>query len=88
MSWPLAASALWPQLLFGIYVCGSLAVISLQTLLWSLPLTAGFLLAVPFTVLTANPAVGRFLRRYGVAGIPEDFETPSEIRAVLSGGEL
>jgi membrane glycosyltransferase len=88
VSWSLAASALWPQLLFGIYVCGSLAVISLQTLLWSLPLTAGFLLAVPFTVLTANPTVGRFLRRYGVAGIPEDFETPSEIRAVQSGGEL
>ena len=26
--WSIAASALWPQLLFGIYVCGSLAVIS------------------------------------------------------------
>ena len=62
--------------------------ISPQTLLWSLPLTAGYLLAVPFTVLTAKPAVGRFLRRHGIAGIPEDFATPHEIRAVQSGGEL
>ncbi len=66
----------------------SLAVISPQTLFWSLPLTAGFLLAVPFTVLTAKPAVGRFLRRHGIAGIPEDFAPSPEVRAVQSGDGL
>jgi membrane glycosyltransferase len=87
VSWSIAASALWPQLTFGIYVCGSLAVISPMALLWSLPLTAGFLLAVPFAVLTANPAVGGIMRRHGVAAIPEDFATPTEIHVVQSGGE-
>jgi len=88
VSWSTAISALWPQLLFGTYVCGSLAVISPQTLLWSLPLTAGFVLAVPFTVLTAKPAVGHFLRRHGIAGIPEDFATSPEVHAVQSGDGL
>jgi membrane glycosyltransferase len=43
---------------------------------------SGFLLAIPFTVLTASPLVGRVLQRHGVAGIPEDFATPPELQAV------
>jgi membrane glycosyltransferase len=49
---------------------------------WSLPLTAGYLLAIPFTVITAHPALGSFMRRHGIAGIPEDFASPAEIIAV------
>jgi membrane glycosyltransferase len=80
--WSDAMSVLWPQLLFGLAVCVSLAIVSPSMLLWSLPVTSGFLLAVPFTVLTASPAAGRFLRRHGIAGIPEDFATPREIGAL------
>jgi membrane glycosyltransferase len=47
-----------------------------------LPLTAGYLLAIPFAVFTASPTVGHFFRRYGIAGIPEDFAPPAEIRAL------
>ena len=43
-------AALWPQLLFGCLVLGALFVISPATLVWSLPLTAGYVLAVPFAV--------------------------------------
>lgn len=82
VTWRVAASALWPQQVFGLAVCGALLVISPRTLLWSLPLTAGFLVAIPFTVLTASPTFGRWLRRLGVAGVPEDFATPPEISAV------
>jgi membrane glycosyltransferase len=82
VSWGHALAALWPQLLFGSAVCLALALISPPVLLWSLPLTSGFVLAVPFTVLTADPAFGRFLRRCGIAGVPEDFATPVEIEAV------
>ena len=64
-------------------VCGALWAISPATLVWSLPLTAGYLLAVPFCVLTANPALGAWMKRAGVAGIPEDFETPGEVAKVL-----
>jgi membrane glycosyltransferase len=82
VSWRAAAEALWPQLLFGIIVCGALLVVSPVTLLWSLPLTAGYLLAIPFTVLTAAPAAGQLMQRHGIAGIPEDFEPVKEVSAV------
>jgi membrane glycosyltransferase len=50
---------------------------------WSLPLTAGYLLAVPFAVLTADPALGKALQKLGLCGIPEDFATPGEVNAVM-----
>ena len=55
LSWSTAAQNLWPQMLFGVIVCGALLVIEPAVLWWSLPLTAGYLLAVPFAVLTADP---------------------------------
>ena len=82
ISWSTAFSALWPQVLFGVIVCGALAVISPTVLLWSLPLTAGYLLAVPFGVITANPALGKAMQKLGLCGIPEDFDPPKEVRAV------
>ncbi|MET0638803.1 MAG: glucans biosynthesis glucosyltransferase MdoH [Hyphomicrobium sp.] len=85
LSWRVALEALWPQLLFGSVLFASLAVISPAALLWSLPLTAGYLLAVPFAVITASPAVGRALRDHGIAGIPEDFAPPAEILEVGAG---
>lgn len=82
LKWTDAARALWPQFAFGVFVLGSLALISPAMLLWSLPLTAGYVLAVPFAVITASPAIGRFMRRHGIAGIPEDFAPPAEVAAV------
>ncbi|MDX2288857.1 MAG: glucans biosynthesis glucosyltransferase MdoH [Hyphomicrobiaceae bacterium] len=83
ISWATAAKNLWPQTLFGLLVCGALAVISPDVLWWSLPLTAGYLLAIPFAVVTASPALGRWMKSIGLAGIPEDFKTPAEVKAVL-----
>ncbi|MFT3731230.1 MAG: glucans biosynthesis glucosyltransferase MdoH [Hyphomicrobium sp.] len=85
ISWPTAFAALWPQLLFGTTLYAALAVISPPLLIWSLPLTAGYLLAVPFAVITASPSVGRVFRRYGIAGIPEDFDPPPEIKSLDAG---
>jgi membrane glycosyltransferase len=64
-------------------VCGALGVIAPAVLWWSLPLTAGYLLAVPFAVLTADRRVGRVLEKLGVCGIPEDFEAPIEVKVVM-----
>jgi membrane glycosyltransferase len=83
ISWTTACAQLWPQLLFGACVCGALQIISPAILVWSLPLTAGYLLAVPFCVLTANPQLGTWMKARGLAGVPEDFETPAEVKAVL-----
>jgi membrane glycosyltransferase len=88
LSWEAAAWVLWPQTLFGILVCGALLAIAPAVFWWSLPLTAGYLLAIPFAVLTADPRFGKALQWLGVCGIPEDFDTPGEVNAVMgSGGE-
>jgi membrane glycosyltransferase len=70
-------------MLFGIVVCGALWLVSPTAFWWSLPLTAGYLVAVPFAMITASPALGRWMKRVGLAGIPEDFSTPKEVAAVL-----
>ena len=82
VSWRAAAWALWPQLLFGVAVCGALLAISPTVLVWSLPLTAGYLLAIPFTVVTAHASLGRWMQRSGVCAIPDDFDAPEELAVV------
>ncbi len=83
LSWATAAESLWPQTLFGIIICGALLAIAPAVFWWSLPLTAGYLLAIPFAVLTAEPGLGRLLQRLGLCGIPEDFAAPVEVKAVM-----
>ena len=83
LSWEAAARTLWPQTLFGTIVCGALLVVAPAVFWWSLPLTAGYLLAIPFAVLTAEPWLGRAMQRLGLCGIPEDFDAPAELSAVL-----
>jgi len=82
ISWRAALVNLWPQTVFGLVLCSVLAAISPTVLAWSLPLTAGYLLAIPFAVITAHPGLGRLLRSWGLCGIPEDFEAVPEIEAV------
>ena len=55
LSWETAARDLWPQTLFGVIVCGALLPIAPAVFWWSLPLTAGYLLAIPFAVLRPTP---------------------------------
>lgn len=77
-----AFAELWPQTVFGIIVCGALLLINPTLLLWSLPLTAGYVLAVPLAVWTADPAIGRWMQRIGLCAIPEDIEPPAELVAL------
>jgi len=74
--------ALWPVMLFGIVIAAALAVVSPTALAWAMPLIAGHLLAVPFAVATAAPALGGWFARIGLCAIPEEFETPPEIAAL------
>ncbi|AMJ63629.1 glucans biosynthesis glucosyltransferase MdoH [Bosea sp. PAMC 26642] len=84
LSFATAFAGLWPHLLFGIYIFASLLVLSPTVLLWSLPLTAGYVLAIPFAMVTALPAVGRWFARRGLCGIPEDFDPPAVLSAIQS----
>lgn len=79
VGWAQAARALWPQTLFGVGICLAMFAVSPTLLAWSLPLTAGYLLAVPFAVLTASPGLGRVMQRAGLAAVSEDFAPPPEL---------
>jgi membrane glycosyltransferase len=82
--WGLAARELWPATVFGLAVGGALALLSPATLAWSLPLTLGYLTAIPFAVATASPALGAWLAERRLCAIPEELETPPEIAALAS----
>lgn len=79
-----ALRELWPQTLFGLWVCGGLWLISPAVFWWSLPLTAGYVLAVPFAMVTADPRLGVWFKRMGLCAIPEDFAPPPEVQKVLA----
>ncbi len=85
LSWATAFAGLWPQLLFGLAVCGLLAYGAPAVLAWGAPLLLGFLVAIPFAVWTADPAIGARAAELGVCAIPEDLDPPPEIRAVVAG---
>jgi membrane glycosyltransferase len=82
ISWATAAQNLWPQTLFGLVLCTLTWWVSPAAFWWSLPLTAGYLLSIPFAVVTASPALGRWFQRLGLAAIPEDLQLPAELKAV------
>lgn len=82
ISWRTAIADFWPQTLFGVAVCTALYAVSPATLLWSLPLTLGYLVAMPFAVVSSAPASGKWLQKVGLCGIPEDFQLPDEIASL------
>jgi membrane glycosyltransferase len=82
ISWRAAVRGLWAPFGFGLAVCMALLVLSPATLLWSLPLTLGYLLAWPFAVATASPRLGTLLNRAKICAVPEEFHMPDEIRRV------
>jgi membrane glycosyltransferase len=82
LSFATAFAGLWPHLVFGLYIFGTLALLSPTVLAWSLPLTAGYILAIPFAMLTAAPRLGRWFVASGLCGIPEDFDPPAELAAI------
>jgi membrane glycosyltransferase len=82
LTWRAAIQSLWPQLLFGILICGALGLTAPSVILWTLPLLAGYLLAIPIAVLTASPLLGRWMSGLKMCGIPEEFDPPSEVIAL------
>lgn len=74
-----AQAALWPQTAFGLIVYGVMIATAPLLALWSMPLTAGYLLAIPFAIATAAPRLGAWARKTGLCAIPEDIAAPPEI---------
>ena len=75
-----AVTGLWPQTLFGFLVLGTAAVTAPGLILWSLPLTLGYVLAIPFAMLTASPRAGRLVTRWRLCALPEELAKPAILR--------
>ncbi len=82
VSWREAGCALWPQTLFGMALHAALFAIAPAILAWVLPYSLGYLLAIPFAVVTASPTVGAWCVRHGLCAVPEDHDPPPELAAL------
>jgi membrane glycosyltransferase len=72
VGWGEAAWLLWPQTVLGVLAFAGFASAGWAAALWALPLAGGLPLALPLCVLTADPRVGRWMRRQRIAAIPEE----------------
>ncbi|MGP9822012.1 glucans biosynthesis glucosyltransferase MdoH [Salinarimonas sp. NSM] len=82
LAWPDAARGLWTTTAFGVGMMGLVLVLVPAAWPVALVMCAGYLLAIPFAVLTAEPAFGRALARAGLCAIPEEIAPPPEIAAL------
>ena len=83
VGWRAATQAMTPQTLFGLGLGAVFLAAGGYALLWAAPFVAGLVLAVPFTVATAAPALGRMLSRAGLFAIPEEQELPAVLQGVV-----
>jgi membrane glycosyltransferase len=74
--WAEAARGLWWHSLVGLAGLAGFAAAGPVAFLWALPFIAGPALAIPFCVVTSDPALGRRLVREGLAAIPEENDRP------------
>ena len=72
----------WPQTLFGLALFYYAWPASPLLVILSLPLTLGFVLAIPFAVLTAQPEWGMKMRKSGLVSIPEEIDPPQVLEAL------
>jgi membrane glycosyltransferase len=85
LSLRIAVRALWPHLLFGAAVMTTAGVCAPRLLAWSLPLTIGYIVAVPFARITATPRTGAWFARSRICATPEEFAPPEILRALSRG---
>ena len=76
VGWAEAARLCWPHTLLGIAVFVAFACAGARAVVWALPFAGGLLVAVPFAVMTADPRLGRWLQRHGIAAAPEEIAPP------------
>jgi membrane glycosyltransferase len=72
LSWGDAARALWPHAVLGAWLLAVGMIAAPALLLWSLPLTIGYWIAIPFAWATALPGLGAWFARVGLVSTPEE----------------
>jgi len=76
VGWGEAARLFWPHTGFGAAVFAVLLWAGPSAALWAAPFAGGLLTAIPFAVFTANARFSAWLRRKGVATMPEERPPP------------
>jgi membrane glycosyltransferase len=66
------ARALWPHTVFGALLIPLGFAVSPELVIWSLPLTFGYVVAIPFAVVTASPRLGAACKRLALFRTPEE----------------
>ena len=82
ISWSTATKELWPQTLFGLAMVVVFAIQVPAALVWSAPVVAGLMLAIPFAVVTASPRLGQRLAAQKLCATPEESEMPDLLVAL------
>jgi membrane glycosyltransferase len=77
--WSLALSKTWPQMLAGVVVLTIVMLKAPQDFTFALMGAAGLVLATPFAVITASPALGRLFARIGICHLPEEKVVPEAL---------
>ncbi|HEY1541542.1 MAG TPA: glucans biosynthesis glucosyltransferase MdoH [Xanthobacteraceae bacterium] len=78
----LACRALWPHTLVGGGAIFILAFTHPGAIAYALPLAAGLALSIPLAVITALPAAGAAMMRWGIGNLPEETAAPVALDAL------
>ena len=81
--WREAAARFWPQTLIGILAFAGLWRLAPIATVYAAPVYLGLLLATPLAVVTSSPRIGAFMRRIGLAAIPEEIAMPAEVARLM-----
>ncbi|WP_170146063.1 glucans biosynthesis glucosyltransferase MdoH [Rhodoplanes elegans] len=84
----LALRLLWPQTFLGLAVLMLVGATAPAALAYAAVMALGPALAVPLAVLTASPAVGRFMQSAGLCRLPEERDPPLILRVVQAAAAL
>ncbi|MFN3874997.1 MAG: ABC transporter permease [Flavobacteriales bacterium] len=76
VTWRDAARQFWPPTVAGLVLGAMFAAASPLALLLAMPVLASLLLAIPFAVVTADPAFSERLRAAGICALPEEITPP------------
>ncbi len=88
IAWRDALRILSPHTLIGFALAGALWWVgSMMAVVWALPIIAGLVLAVPYTVLSARSDLGNRLTHMRLFGIPEEQKTPPVLIERTAGGK-
>ncbi len=85
VSWAEATRLLWPQTLLGLVVFACFARAGWTAVMWASPFAIGLIVAIPFCVVTASPALGAWLRQKRLAAVPEELMENARARTADFG---